>query len=265
MVTPQDFASEFWNAYETNGVEYQAFVLRNSNGDDPVLQDLRGFGYLLTMVSKKTKHPEKIIKLLHFLYSEEGQRFVHYGLEGETWEWEEKPTDSSFGKIKFTEKFQAERENQDTAKYGFGPYLLANYAYIRLIEPSGNRTERDIYIENLKLPLSPYTADYNPSFFQVDASDPEYSDYMDKVTAVNAVWDQYRGLLITTKDFENEYQKVMKLLEQEGQDFIAEFAAKYYAKWKERMGYEWGWAPNDPNYKSPEWTINGDESWKISK
>jgi putative aldouronate transport system substrate-binding protein len=261
MVTPQNYSKEFWNAYDTKKVEYQAFVLRNSKGDQPVLQDIRGFGYLLTMVNKKTKYPEQVIKLMHFLYSEEGQRFTQFGIEGKTWEWAEQPAGNNLGKIKYTDEFIKARDNKDTAKYGFGPSLLQNFAYIRLVQPDQTSDPQAKYINNLKLPLSPYTADYNPAFFVVDGADPDYSKYQDIAGKIKAVWDQYNGLLVTSKNFAADYDKVMGLLKQEGLDFNVQIDSKYYEKWKQKMGYKYGWPANDPTYKTQAPLINGDPSW----
>ena len=88
MVTPQDYQQGFIAAYNSN-VRYVPLILRNYENEDPILQDIRGMGYLYTMVTTKAKRPDKIIKVLDYLYSEEGQRLVAFGLENETWKYKD--------------------------------------------------------------------------------------------------------------------------------------------------------------------------------
>ena len=85
-VTPQDYQSAFLSAYGSN-VSYVPLILKNKDGQAPVLQDISGNGYLMTMVSRNCKRPDKVIKLLEYLYSEEGQRLVAFGVEGESYNW----------------------------------------------------------------------------------------------------------------------------------------------------------------------------------
>ena len=124
MVTPQDYSQGFISAYNSN-VKYVPLVLRNSKGDDPILQDIRGMGYLF--IPTKCKRPDKVIKLLDFLYSEEGQRLVAFGVEGETWNW----ADDTHKEIVWTDKYLSDSAKDDTSKYGlYQMTLMMNLAYI---------------------------------------------------------------------------------------------------------------------------------------
>ena len=58
----------------------------NSAGDDPVLPGTGINGWTLTMISKNNKDPERAIAFMSYLLSEEGQRMVYLGVEGETYE-----------------------------------------------------------------------------------------------------------------------------------------------------------------------------------
>lgn len=59
---------------------------RNSNGDDPVLPVNGITGWTLTYVSKNCKDPEKAIKFIDHMLSEEGQKLIYLGIEGVTYE-----------------------------------------------------------------------------------------------------------------------------------------------------------------------------------
>lgn len=59
---------------------------RNSKGDDPVLPVNGIAGWTLTFISKNCKDPERAIKFIDFLMSEEGQKLTYLGIEGTTYE-----------------------------------------------------------------------------------------------------------------------------------------------------------------------------------
>jgi len=59
---------------------------QNSNGDSAKLFPGNMDGWMVTMISKSTKNPERAIRFLTYMASEEGQRDMFLGKEGETWE-----------------------------------------------------------------------------------------------------------------------------------------------------------------------------------
>ncbi|RJE86288.1 extracellular solute-binding protein [Paenibacillus sp. 1011MAR3C5] len=66
---------------------------QNSNGDSAKLFPGNMDGWMVTMISKTTKNPERAIRFLTYLASEEGQRDLFLGKEGETWDMVDgKPT-----------------------------------------------------------------------------------------------------------------------------------------------------------------------------
>jgi ABC-type sugar transport system, periplasmic component len=59
---------------------------RNSKGEPAKLFPGNMDGWMVTMISKSVKHPDRAIRFLTYLASEEGQRDLFLGKEGETWE-----------------------------------------------------------------------------------------------------------------------------------------------------------------------------------
>lgn len=59
---------------------------QNSKGDTAKLFPGNMDGWMVTMISKSTKNPERAIRYLTYLASEEGQRDLFLGKEGETWD-----------------------------------------------------------------------------------------------------------------------------------------------------------------------------------
>lgn len=62
---------------------------KNAAGDDYTLPGTSVNGWTVTMISKNCKNPEKAIKLLTYLISEEGQKMTWLGVEGKTWDYDD--------------------------------------------------------------------------------------------------------------------------------------------------------------------------------
>lgn len=59
---------------------------QNSKGESAKLFPGNMDGWMVTMISKSCKNPDRAIRFLTYLASEEGQRDIFLGKEGETWE-----------------------------------------------------------------------------------------------------------------------------------------------------------------------------------
>ena len=62
---------------------------KNAAGDDHALSAVGMNGWTLTFISRDCADPEKAIRLLSYLVSEEGSNLVRYGLEGEDYVWQD--------------------------------------------------------------------------------------------------------------------------------------------------------------------------------
>ncbi len=58
---------------------------KNSKGDDPVLPANGITGWTITLISKNCEHPDRAIEFISYLLSEEGQKIIYLGVEGETY------------------------------------------------------------------------------------------------------------------------------------------------------------------------------------
>lgn len=61
---------------------------KNSKGDDYTLPGTSVNGWTVTMISKNCKNPDRAIKLITYLLSEEGQKMTWLGVEGKTWDYD---------------------------------------------------------------------------------------------------------------------------------------------------------------------------------
>ena len=272
--TPQDYRNSYVTCYKNN-IKYIPLVLRNSKGDDPVLQDLRGYGWLYNMISKDCKHPDRAIKLFDYLTSEEGQRLVRFGVEGEAWEW----TDETKTRIRYTEEYIEDFKKSDTAlasgkQYGLGAFLmLFNYGYTDTIKPIGEDAtavmkDYDIYMYNLKRPLMPYSYSFMVSFINGVTVAENANDYLQKENKVTRQYSRYLPELIqcsSKSDFEDMYGAVKGYLENYGLSDMLKTRSAGYTRNKGIFNItKNGYPTFQDGYVSPKTGANGDFScWEF--
>lgn len=261
-VTPQDYQTAFTSAYSNDNINYVPLVLKNKDAEAPILQDISGNGYLLTMVSRNCKRPDKVIKLLDYLYSEEGQRLVAFGVEGESYNWNSEHT-----AVEWTDRYvSGVNGNAEDAAWisTLGLYnmtLLMNLAYINKIKPLNGRKKTDVYIDNLKRPMTPYSYNFKATFLKHDTSDENYFSISTKYDKIETKFAEYLVNIIRGSDWKSEYDGAIKYLKKLGLDSVNEFYAKSFKETKELLGITWGYPANNPAYVAPVTGPNGDPSY----
>ncbi len=248
---PQNYLANFVSSYSNGNVEYIPLVLRNDAGEDPVLQDLTGMGFLLNMITSNAERPDLIIKLFDFLYSEEGQLLCCYGIEGDTWEWE----DESHTRVKVLDKYLNMIRAGTGDTYGFERFnTFRNTAFLEPRQPLDGKTKALAYTDNLKRPLTPFSYRYTIAWPRLDVTADDYFSITDKESSVMAVWATYLPDIVN-EDSEaaaiQKYESGIAALKRRGLDEVVAAYGARYALNKEKQGVAWGWPLNDPNYKSP--------------
>ena len=122
LVTPQDYQMHFVTAKDS-GAEYVSMYITNEAGDAPVLADIRGYGYLMNMITTKCKRPDIVIKLFDYLTSPQGQKLVCFGVEGETW------NTGADGKVEFTQSYLDAKADPNQTVAGFGLMTVDTTTY----------------------------------------------------------------------------------------------------------------------------------------
>lgn len=90
-------------AAQQKNVPYTFKMMPTALTNDAVIIN-SGVGWSGTFITKNNKNPEKSIKLLQYLASDEGKKLTMFGIEGEHWTWNEEgfpnlkynPSDSDF-------------------------------------------------------------------------------------------------------------------------------------------------------------------------
>ena len=252
LATPQDYQMHFATAKD-GGYEYVSMYITNSDGDAPVLADIRGYGYLMNMITTDCERPDLVIKLFDYLSSDEGQRLVCFGVEGETWNW----TDEEEPKIAYTEDYLELKGTQGAANLGLMTVdLLLNYQYYDNVQPRTNhgKTEAEVFRANLKRPLSVYAYDYNATHFVVDATDDRFQDYNNALTRINAlIGQQTTKILQATSRSEAEqiYQQTVEMLKKRNLALVIELNSEAYQATKEKLGITVAWPAWQEGYVNP--------------
>ena len=254
-VTPQDYQNAFVSAYGSN-ITYVPLILRNKDNQAPVLQDISGNGYLMTMVTRNCKRPDKVIKLLEYLYSEEGQRLVCFGVEGESYTWNEDHT-----LIQWTDRYvrgvNGNLEDQAWIN-SLGLYqmtLLMNLAYVNKIKPLNGRRPLDVYIDNMKRPLTDYSYNFKPTFLKHNTADPKFFEVSTKNNKIKTKWAQFIVEIIRASNWESQYNTAVNYCKNKsvGLQDVIDFYSVSYQTTKQTLGLTWGYPQNRPDYVEPTW------------
>ena len=99
----------------------------NRNLDAPTLRGPGINGWTLTLISKKSRYPDRAIRLLSYLVRPEGQRLLYLGVQGQTWDMIE-GREQLLPEI--SRMIESERSRFDT-EYGalFNHWMLMDNAY----------------------------------------------------------------------------------------------------------------------------------------
>ena len=263
LVTPQDYQIHFTTARD-GGYTYESMYITNSNGDAPVLSDIRGYGYMFNMITTDAKRPDILIKLFDFLTSKEGQRLIAMGPEGTTWNW----TNGLDSEIVYTETYLQEKANSQTAKYGLLQFdLLLNWQYYDNVQPKTNhgKTAAELFRTNMKRPLTVYAYDYNAMAFVVDATDKRFQTYNNNLTRIETTIGTQLPKIIranSRQQAESIYNSTVSAIEARGLSLIIEMNSEAYLKAKQKLGITIAWPPNQVGYINPLNRLqpNGDTS-----
>jgi putative aldouronate transport system substrate-binding protein len=244
MITaPQDFIQQMaalWDA-DHNAV-YQSVALRNHRGDDPVLGDISGWGWLQTGVSKKTKDQAKVANLIKFLLSDEGQILSAYGVEGTTY------TKKADGKFERTEEYITALNANNDRKYAVGAMtLFANYAFTRRFD-SDSTNPRTIATSDLliKDPLRIYSYNFSSAGGKEDPSNPRKQEMTELTVRLNNYSKTAVAELITAPSaqaFEIKYAEVVTTLKSMGLDRLHLYNEEWFQAGKKAMGVKFIWPP----------------------
>ncbi|WMT39452.1 extracellular solute-binding protein [Paenibacillus sp. D2_2] len=240
LTAPQDFTDSYRTLYNNDeNAKYEAFALRNYQGDAPVLTDIRGFGWLATMVGKDSKAHERIAKLLAFLSSKEGQHMVHFGWEGETY------TYNADGTISWTKEYEdalAKGDNSEK-KWGMGFNLLMDWYSVKDLFPKPEKPV-DIYLEDIKKPLIEYSYDTSAYTGKPNPDHPERDKMLETGNRLSLYWGRELPRIIMAESEDKArsiYEETLKKMNEMGRKQLDEYNNELFQNGKKALGIERSW------------------------
>ncbi len=242
LTAPQDFTDSMRTLFNNDEkAAYETFVLRNYEGNDPVLTDIRGFGWLVTMVGKDSKAHDRIIKLLQFLNSKEGQHLVHFGWEGETYTYNED------GTISWTEQYMNAMNKQDGSdkQWGMGFNLLMDWYSVKDLFPKPEKAV-DIYLseENMKKPLVDYSYDTSARIGKVIPDHPDRDKMQEASNRISLYWGRELPRMIMADSEEKArsiFDETLKKLDEMGRQELDQYSNELFQNAKDALGIKHSW------------------------
>ena len=292
--SPQDMSGYFknWaikkdgNNYNYDTKRYVPIVFGNSAGQVPQIS-VTGNSYMFSMITNKCKRPDRVIQLFDFLYSEEGQKLLAYGIEatnaddengtfyytvkpGEKVTINGKTTVAKYGQIEYTNKVKRAFNDGNTAAYGFfAPNVLYSPMFVYLSSARGGtfNTYVNYVSHNLKAGLVPYTYSYRGFEFELDPTGKNYSQVVDIQNNLRLLWNEYYAEIICAEDADYArelVQDTLKAAERKGYKTFIEYRDRSFQAHKSNMKIQYAWPINDPNseYQNLKFTgVYGDYSY----
>ncbi|WP_040949812.1 extracellular solute-binding protein [Gorillibacterium massiliense] len=244
LTAPQDFTEQMRTLYNMDDkAQYEAFALRNYEGDDPVLTDIRGFGWLVTMVGKNSKAQERIAKLLEFLNSKEGQHMVHFGWENETYTYNED------GTIKWTKEYEDALAKGDGSekKWGMGFNLLMDWYSVKDLFPQPEKpVDQYLAEKTMKKPLLEYSYDTSAVGGKPNPDHPDRDKMLETSNRLSLFWGKELPRIIMAESeakARSIYEDVLSKMDAMGRADLDTYNNELFQGAKEALGIDRSWPP----------------------
>ncbi len=271
ILSPQDYTANFkeWTLKNADA-EYVPILLTNSDGETPQLRSLAGNGYRFTMVTSNCERPDRVIKLLDYLWSEEGQKLLYYGVEGVTYNYEQPTELYPYGKMTWTDEVKQAFNTNTHASYGMlnSFVLITNpmFTYLTQAEgyPFNNYASYVNY--NLKAALADYVYNHQMLEFPLNTGDKEYGDMITLRSRLYQLWIEYIPKIVMAKDNDaasSMYKEGLSYADRYGYKKLTDWMNEAFLSYKREMGITYAYPANDANsgYSSLKVdTIFGDAS-----
>lgn len=202
----------------------------NANLDKPTLEGPSIAGWTVTLISKNCKDPERAIKFLSYLMSEEGQQDVYLGPEGVTWEEKD-------GKKQFLPDVLKLRDTDRTA---FDQEYGADDTFWMMQDTAMQSQWAPDPVEPVKQPLEwtyPYVVNMS-ALAGIDPTDPNSDEGM-VLQQMAELRGQVLPQLILAKseeEFDTMWSKYIEDRNAAGWDILHEFRNKKYKENKKKLG-----------------------------
>lgn len=258
IMSPQNYYAYFkeWTRNHEDA-EYIPIVLTNKDGETPQLRSYASNGLRYTMITANCKRPDRVIRLLDYLWSDEGQLLLYWGVEGATFEYDIRPGENPlypYGKMHWTQEVIDAINTNTQGAYGMmGSQSILTNVMIPYVSAEGGYAFNNYasYISyNLKSALNPYTYNHKNLDFPMDATSKKFREMSTLQERLNQLWsDNFTDIVLVSDaaSVRTNYENIMTYARLWGLDEYIEFMNGSYQKWKEKRGVTFGYPPNDPD------------------
>lgn len=201
---------------------------RNLSGDDPVLPVVGIHGWTTTYISKNCKDPEKAIRFLAYLMSEEGQKMVYLGVEGSMYDMVD---GSPVAKPEVLELLNSDRTAYNKKYGGDDTYwMLQNNAMQLAWEYNPDDSIRQM--KEWTWPYTAYTGQYDLGFEDSEEGRTLYSK-------VQRIWGSTLPRLLladSDEEFDRLIGECVQAGEEAGYERFAQLATEEFKSNKAKFG-----------------------------
>ncbi len=225
-----------------NDAKYVAVgPVRNSDGERPQLNSSGLAGWQVNVIPRTADRPDRVIRLFHYLYSEEGQLLTNYGVEGVTYETVD-------GQIEWTDYFleqQADDPDRAQAVYGDGGgvWWFQDPVFHRGTRPAPATEHERLHMETMDF-YAQYTLNDLPfTNIEPPGGTVEQAD----ASEIATYWDAQLPDMImadSPEEVERIWRASLEHIRGLGLEGVTEVRNELFQENKERLGIEYAWPPN---------------------
>ena len=204
---------------------------KNSSGDDHILPGGTINGWTVTLVSRNCSDPERAIKLISFLISEEGQRLTYLGCEGEDYSFD------SSGKPVLSEKTAA-LLNSDYP--GYVRRVGANNTYWMLQDKVIQRPWKTAFENPELMQLEEWTVPYTHYLGQYEITYAPDSEFAAADQKIKLLWGKTLPELLladTEEEFDIIFDKYISERNAMGYERLIDESTVMMNSAKEKLGF----------------------------
>lgn len=258
--------------------DYVSIMLTNEKGDAPLLMDFAGRGLYNVVITKNCNREDRVIKVLDYLMSEQGQREMIYGeIEGEYYTYKVRPGEinpktgkvSTYGLIEPTALLKqavSKGNSSSVITLGIGRLSpLVNSMYARMVSEYDDYAGivAPYYWSSYKIKKTYFENTFSriPFRFKLAVTDREaLNTYVDQQADIEAIWIEALPKMIMASNKNKMMELYNAALSQsyvKGAKEWTEYRNKCFKENKVAMGIDYAWPKNDPSYVASEVKLFG--------
>ncbi len=202
-------------------------------------------GWLVNVIPRTTERPDRAIRLMHYLYSEEGQKLTNFGIEGVTYEIVD-------GEIEWTDFYieQQKADPQGTATTygdGGGMWWLLNPVWVDAVSPPA-ATLGEQQREAIQAASRPYVLN-NLAWNNIGP--PGGSEAAAIAGEIDTYWSAQLPKMVmasSAAEVEAIWRESVAHMDRLGHETLWQVENANFQSNKEKLGLRYAWPPNQEEF-----------------